>query len=273
MALLLALAVNVGVATMVESFSRPSSAGSTDGSPPMSISAPPTTRRRTRSRHWLRDAARCRRSCRAAAPRRKSQGQPVEVLGLPDHATYREHWPLLQLRRDAWTQLRAGRCRLHQRAIVRGGSNSRVGDRIEVPAPGGTWPLDDRRHLCRLRQPQGPARGQLRGADPAFSATCRKPGSACASRRARSPALIAACAEAIRPRRPQPRRPGDGEGGIEAHLQPHLCGHRGAECLHARRRRHRAADQPAHARAIRACRSLRRSGRSASRGRASRRSS
>ena len=45
-----------------------------------------------------------------------------------------------------------------------------------------------------------------------------------------------------------------------ANLQPHLRGHRRAECLHPRRCRRRAAHQPAHARAIPACRNWRRSG-------------
>ena len=78
-------------------------------------------------------------------------GAPIEILGLPDHATYRDHWPLLQSTADAWIRLRAGDTGFVSEQLARR-LNLAIGDRIEVPAPGGNWTLRGRRHLCRLRQ-------------------------------------------------------------------------------------------------------------------------
>jgi len=68
-------------------------------------------------------------------------GAPIEVLGLPDHATYRDNWPLLQSADNAWVKLRPGNAALVSEQLARRLHLS-VGDRIEVPASGGSWPLD-----------------------------------------------------------------------------------------------------------------------------------
>ena len=78
-------------------------------------------------------------------------GAPIEILGLPDHATYRDHWPLLQSTANAWIRLRPGDTGFISEQLARR-LNLAIGDRIEVPAPGGNWPLEVDRHLCRLRQ-------------------------------------------------------------------------------------------------------------------------
>jgi putative ABC transport system permease protein len=68
-------------------------------------------------------------------------GAPIEILGLADHASYRDHWPLLQSAANAWTRLRPGDAgfiseQLAQRLKLT------VGDFVEVPAPGGNWTLE-----------------------------------------------------------------------------------------------------------------------------------
>jgi putative ABC transport system permease protein len=63
------------------------------------------------------------------------------VLGLPDHALYRDNWPLLESNANAWSRLRAGDTALASEQLARRLKLS-VGDRIEVPAPGGNWPLE-----------------------------------------------------------------------------------------------------------------------------------
>jgi putative ABC transport system permease protein len=141
MALLLALAVNVGVGTMVESFSRTFVTwldgrlaadvyvGATDDKQAIEIKA------------WLRD----RPEVQAVLPGGRADvqfaGAPIEVLGLPDHATYRDHWPLLQQVNNAWVRLRPGDAALISEQLSRR-MNLSVGDRIDVPAPGGDWTLD-----------------------------------------------------------------------------------------------------------------------------------
>ena len=93
MALLLALSINVGVSTMVESFTF---LVWLDGRLAADVCvAPPTTPSDRDQGPGCASAPRSRRSCPAAA-RYATGGAPIEVLGLPDHATYRDNWPLLQ---------------------------------------------------------------------------------------------------------------------------------------------------------------------------------
>jgi putative ABC transport system permease protein len=68
-------------------------------------------------------------------------GAPIEVLGIPDHATYREHWPLLQSSERAWIRLRPGDAGFVSEQLARR-MNLNLGDRIEVAAPGGNWTLE-----------------------------------------------------------------------------------------------------------------------------------
>jgi putative ABC transport system permease protein len=67
-------------------------------------------------------------------------GAVVEILGLPDHPTYREHWPLLRVAPDAWARLPAGTtCFISEQLSRR--MNLALGDRIDVPVSNGNWPL------------------------------------------------------------------------------------------------------------------------------------
>ncbi|XIA65966.1 FtsX-like permease family protein [Bradyrhizobium sp. TZ2] len=140
MALLLALAVNVGVSTMVESFSRTFLIW-LDGrlAADVYVSAA-NDAQATEIKAWLRE----RPEVEAILPGGRADthlaGAPIEVLGLPDHATYRDNWPLLQSADNAWGKLRPGDTALVSEQLARRLKLS-VGDRIEVPAPGGSWPL------------------------------------------------------------------------------------------------------------------------------------
>lgn len=141
MALLLALAVNVGVATMVESFSR-TFVTWLDGrlAADVYVNAP-DDRQAAAMKAWLRE----RREVQAILPGGRADtqiaGAPLEVLGLPDHTTYSEHWPLLDSIRNPWIRLRVGDTALISEQLSRR-MNLSVGDRIEVPAPGGGWPIE-----------------------------------------------------------------------------------------------------------------------------------
>ena len=140
MALLLALAVNVGVATMVETFSKTFLTW-LDGrlAADIYVSAKDNAQA-SGIRAWLQE----RPEVQAILPGGRAEAQiasaPVEVLGLPDHATYREHWPLLRMTPDAWSRLPAGAtCFVSEQLSRR--LNLSPGDRVNVPAPGGNWPL------------------------------------------------------------------------------------------------------------------------------------
>jgi putative ABC transport system permease protein len=141
MALLLALAVNVGVGTMVESFSRTFVTwldgrlaadvyvGAKDDKQAIEIKA------------WLRERSEVQAILPGGRADAQLAGAPIEVLGLPDHATYRDHWPLLQQVNNAWVRLRPGDAALISEQLSRR-MNLSVGDRIDVPTPGGNWTLD-----------------------------------------------------------------------------------------------------------------------------------
>jgi putative ABC transport system permease protein len=140
MALLLALAVNVGVATMVETFSKTFLTW-LDGrlAADIYVSAKDNAQA-NEIRAWLRGRGEVQAVLPGGRAEAQIAGAPVEVLGLPDHATYREHWPLLRVTADGWSKLPAGMTCFISEQLSRRMTLS-LGDRIDVPTPGGTWPL------------------------------------------------------------------------------------------------------------------------------------
>jgi putative ABC transport system permease protein len=141
MALLLALAVNVGVGTMVETFSR-TFVSWLDGrlAADVYINASDNTQA-TEIKAWLRE----RHEVEAILPGGRADAQidgaPIEILGLADHATYRDHWPLLQSAANAWNRLRPGDAGFISEQLARR-LNLALGDSIEISAPGGNWALE-----------------------------------------------------------------------------------------------------------------------------------
>jgi putative ABC transport system permease protein len=141
MALLLALAVNVGVGTMVETFSRTFITW-LDGrlSADIYINAPDNAQA-TDIKAWLRQRPEVQAILPGGRTEMQLDGAPIEIVGLPDHATYRDHWPLLQSTADAWVRLRPGDAGFVSEQLARR-LNLGLGDHIEVPAPGGKWTLE-----------------------------------------------------------------------------------------------------------------------------------
>jgi len=141
MALLLALSVNVGVGTMVETFSRTFITwlngrlaadvyiNAADDAQASSISA------------WLRERPEVAAILPGGRADTQIGGAPVEILGLPDHATYRDHWPLLESAANAWARLRPGTAAFVSEQLARR-MKLAIGDEVDVPAPGGIWPLE-----------------------------------------------------------------------------------------------------------------------------------
>ncbi|MBV9560673.1 MAG: ABC transporter permease [Bradyrhizobium sp.] len=140
MALLLALSVNVGVATMVETFSRTFLAW-LDGRLAADVYVAAANDAQTAEiKTWLQARPDVDAVMQGGRAEVQIDGLPVEVLGLPDHATYRDHWPLLQADADGWAKLSEGQtCFISEQFSRR--MNLGLGDRIELPASGGAWPL------------------------------------------------------------------------------------------------------------------------------------
>jgi putative ABC transport system permease protein len=141
MALLLALAVNVGVGTMVESFSR-TFVSWLDGrlAADVYVNASDDAQA-TAIKTWLRGRPEVEAVLPGGRADAQMGGAPIEILGLPDHPTYSEHWPLLESTANAWIRLRPGDTGLISEQLARR-LKLGIGDRIEVPAPGENWPLE-----------------------------------------------------------------------------------------------------------------------------------
>jgi putative ABC transport system permease protein len=141
MALLLALAVNVGVGTMVETFSRTFIIW-LDGrlAADVYINAPDNARA-AEIRTWLEQRPDVQAILPGGRADTEMNGAPIEVLGLPDHATYRNHWPLLSSAGNAWIRLRPGDACFASEQLARR-LKLAIGDHIDVPAPGGNWTLE-----------------------------------------------------------------------------------------------------------------------------------
>jgi putative ABC transport system permease protein len=141
MALLLALAVNVGVSTMVESFSK-TFTGWLDGRLAADVYLNVTDgAQASEIKAWLRQRAEVEAILPGGRADVQIDGWPIEILGFADHATYRENWPLLQATASVWDRVRDGDAALISEQFARR-TERRLGDRLQVPAPSGSWPLE-----------------------------------------------------------------------------------------------------------------------------------
>jgi putative ABC transport system permease protein len=140
MALLLALSVNVGVGTMVESFSQ-TFVSWLDGrlAADVYLNAADDIQAKAIAT-WLRE----RRDVTAVLPGGRAEtqfaGAPLELFGLADHATYRDHWPLLRAADNAWARLRAGDAAFASEQLALR-LKLAIGDTIDVPTPEGDWKI------------------------------------------------------------------------------------------------------------------------------------
>ena len=141
MALLLALAVNVGVSTMVETFSRTFLIW-LDGrlQADVYLNARDDAQA-TEIKAWLKGQSEVDAVLQGARAETQMDGMPIEVFSLPDHETYRDHWPLLQLAAGGWSKLPAGdSCFISEQLSRR--SRLAIGDHLVLPTPTGDWPLE-----------------------------------------------------------------------------------------------------------------------------------
>lgn len=133
MALLLALSANVGVGTMVSSF-RLTFTGWLDQR--LAAELYVTARTETEAsalRQWLTPRV------DAILPvwnvEGDVQGQPVQIFGVADDATYRDNWPLLQATSDVWDRVARGEAALVNEQLSRR-DHLNIGDPLILP---GGW--------------------------------------------------------------------------------------------------------------------------------------
>jgi putative ABC transport system permease protein len=131
-ALLLALAANVGVGTMVGSF-RATFVGWLDQRLAAELYITVQTPEQARA---LRNQLREMDMVRAVLPVRsidlaKAQGSPSRIVGVVDHATYRQHWPMIDAVPEVWDILALGRGVLINEQLARR-LNVWSGDEIDI---------------------------------------------------------------------------------------------------------------------------------------------
>src|SRR5450756_602777 len=141
MALLLALAGNVGVGTMVETFSR-TFISWLDGRLAADVYLiARDDAQGAEIKGWLRQRPEVQAILQSGRTEVQLGGAPIEIQGLPDHATYRDHWPLLQAAPNIWARLRPGDTGLISEQLARR-MRLGIGDSVAIPAPGGDWTIE-----------------------------------------------------------------------------------------------------------------------------------
>lgn len=130
MALLLAMAANIGVSTMVSSF-RLTFTDYLDQRLSSELYVSAETEQQARNlRSYLEPRVAAVLPIQSADIR--IGGLPAEVFGVKDHATYRENWPLLEAVPDVWDALSAGEGALVNEQLAR-----REGYALGDPLPTG----------------------------------------------------------------------------------------------------------------------------------------
>ena len=141
MALLLALAVNVGVGTMVQSFSRTFTAWLDERlAAEVYLNALSDTQGEEIVA-WLRR----RPEVEAILPAWRTDVTlstlPAEVIGFADHATYRQRWPLIESKPGIWDKVHAGAGAMFSEQLARR-LKVTLGDHVRIPTAAGPWQVE-----------------------------------------------------------------------------------------------------------------------------------
>ncbi|POA33868.1 MULTISPECIES: FtsX-like permease family protein [unclassified Pseudomonas] len=138
MALLLALAANIGAGSMTAGFRQTFSDWLEQRLTAELYVNPQNPAQATELQQWLPE-----QKINAVLPSWQVavslQGWPADLYGVIDHPTYREHWPLLEaLGERPWDQLVARDTVMLSEQLARR-LKLRLGDRLSIPTPQGAW--------------------------------------------------------------------------------------------------------------------------------------
>lgn len=141
MALLLALAANIGAGSMTSGFRQTFSNWLEQRLTAELYVTPQNAAQAPQMQAWLIQQP----SVSAVLPNRQVsiqlQGWPADLYGVVDHSTYREHWPLLEAASgNPWDQLVQSDSVMISEQLARRLSLS-VGESLAIPAPDGQWSL------------------------------------------------------------------------------------------------------------------------------------
>jgi putative ABC transport system permease protein len=157
MALLLALATNIGVGGMVEGF-RQTFAGWLDERLAAEIyyeAATPTDARDIEA--WARKQPDVTAVLPIWRARTRLGGWPVDLIGMAPHATYSQHFTLLEGGADAFRALHDEDAVLISEQLARR-LKTGLGATLDIPASGANWPA----RIVGIYPDYGNAKGQLR---------------------------------------------------------------------------------------------------------------
>ncbi|NWD52491.1 ABC transporter permease [Pseudomonas gingeri] len=140
MALLLALAANIGVGSMTSGFRQTFTNWLDQRLAAQLYITPQGPEQDAQLEHWLAE----RTDIQAVLPGWDAeislQGWPIQVRGIPDVPTYRQHWPLLEARDDAWPRWAAGEGVMISEQLAHH-LKLALGQRLVLPTPSGDWSL------------------------------------------------------------------------------------------------------------------------------------
>jgi len=157
MALLLALATNIGVGGMVEGF-RQTFASWLDERLVAEIyyeAATPADGREIEG--WARAQPEITAILPVWRTKTRIADWPVEIMGMAPHETYAAHFPLLEAKPDVWRALRDEDAALISEQLARR-LNLRLGETLDIPTPGENW----RAKIVGVFPDYGNPKGQLR---------------------------------------------------------------------------------------------------------------
>jgi putative ABC transport system permease protein len=156
MALLLALAANIGVGSMTEGF-RLTFVGWLDQRLAADIYLRPEhPGQGAEILAWLEPRAEVQGVLPGWQVQASVGGWPTEISGVQDHPLYRQSWPVLEAQTDAWDRLHRGEAALISEQLSYRLS-LRPGDRLSLQTPAGDWRLA----VAGIYADYGNPRGQI----------------------------------------------------------------------------------------------------------------
>ncbi|MBT8767059.1 FtsX-like permease family protein [Metapseudomonas boanensis] len=141
MALLLALAANIGVGSMTEGF-RKTFSGWLDQRLFAEIYLTPRDAEQAAAiGDWLSRQPQIRAVLPSWRLDLRLEGWPAQLSGILDHPIYRDRWPLLSASPDAWDRLARQEALMLSEQLARR-LNLHLGERVSLATPQGEWALE-----------------------------------------------------------------------------------------------------------------------------------
>jgi putative ABC transport system permease protein len=157
MALLLALATNIGVGAMVAGFRQTFTQWLDERLVAEVYFEAADTSAAKRIEAWLEKRADIAAILPVWKTKTRISGWPTDVIGLRSHETYREHFPMLSKTENAWEDMRHGGAVLVSEQLARR-LRLGLGSLLDIPTSGGVW----RAKVAGIYPDYGNPKGQLR---------------------------------------------------------------------------------------------------------------